>query len=283
MNDDDIRELLDVVLRLAVELRIHVLIGVLKKTDDDMLKCVDETLKWMVERVGAATTDEALDRTGVVGFTVCPPTGAGLSQSEILTALRRVLDRDVPVALYQLPQVTQNEMSAETVLELATRYPNFILFKDTSGTDRVARTRMELGGVFLVRGAEGEYARWTDPAMGVYTGLLLSTANVFAAQLDAVLRLVQDGQTAAAASIAERIETVVRQMFALVDGIEFGNPFTNANKILDHVMAFGPDAEAHGPPLLYSGYRLPARLVTTAVELLAASALLPTSGYSIGG
>ena len=279
MNDADIHALLDVILRLAVELRIHVLIGVLKRTEDDMLKCVKETLEWLVERVGAATADEALDRTSVVGFTVCPPTGVGLSQSEILAALCHVLDRDVPVALYQLPQVTQNEMSAETVLELAKRYPNFILFKDTSGADRVARTRMELGGVFLVRGAEGEYARWTDPETGVYAGLLLSTANVFAAQLDAVLRLVQDGQTAAAASIAERIETVVRHMFSLVDGVAVRNPFTNANKILDHVMAFGSDVEHHDPPLLYSGLRLPARLVAAAVELLDASDLLPSSGY----
>ena len=65
-----------------------------------------------------------------------------------------------PIALYQLPQVTENEITPETVAELASRFPNFYLFKDTSGEDRVALADLDLQGVFLVRGAEGQYHQW---------------------------------------------------------------------------------------------------------------------------
>ena len=60
----------------------------------------------------------------------------------------------------QLPQVTGNEMSPAIVAALAARFSNFYLFKDTGGNDRVAESGLELDGVFLVRGAEGDYARW---------------------------------------------------------------------------------------------------------------------------
>ena len=47
-----------------------------------------------------------------------------------------------------------------TVAALAGEFPNFILFKDTSGADRVAQSGLDLGGVFMVRGAEvGGYSR----------------------------------------------------------------------------------------------------------------------------
>ena len=158
MSDDDIRRLLEVVLEAARPAGVQVLVGVLKHTVSDMLRCIDSTVTWLKSRANAATSAEALARSGVVGFTVCPPKGGGLSPAEIDGALSRILERGLPTALYQLPQVTGNEMSPETVAALAARFSNFYLFKDTSGNDRVARSGLELDGVFLVRGAEGEYA-----------------------------------------------------------------------------------------------------------------------------
>lgn len=76
---------------------------------------------------------------------------------------------------------------------LAGRHPNFILSQDTSGADRVALSGLELEGVFLVRGAEGGYDRWTKPA-GPYDGCLLSTANTFAAELHEVQALLAAGR-----------------------------------------------------------------------------------------
>jgi len=72
---------------------------------------------------------------------------------------------------------------------------------------------------------------------------------------------------------------VVKQTFALVGDFPAGNAFTNANKVLDHVMAYGAAARDQEPPLLYSGARLPAEFVDQAVAFLRAAALFPHTGY----
>lgn len=66
----------------------------------------------------------------------------------------------------QLPQVTRNQMSPELVARLARQFAHFLLFKDTSGRDRVAVSGLDFTGVFLVRGMEGEYARWLKAGDG---------------------------------------------------------------------------------------------------------------------
>ena len=174
MSDADVRTLLDVVLAAALDVGIRVLIGILKTETEAVLSCL-------------ASMRDLLSHPAVAGITVCPPKGNHLTQPQIADALRRVLGRGLPTALYQLPQVTENEMSPETVAALAAEYANFILFKDTSATDRVAFSGLNLGGVFMVRGAErGGYARWPRASGGPYDGFLLSTANVFAPELSAI-------------------------------------------------------------------------------------------------
>lgn len=279
MNDAEIRRLLGVVLEAAQRAGVRVLVGVLKYSVPDMLRCIEDTLAWLKSRTGATTAIEALSRSSVVGFTVCPPKGADLSQASIREALAEILASDLPVALYQLPQVTENEMTPETVRHLAERYSNLFLFKDTSGGDRVARAKIDLGGVYLVRGAEGEYAQATRGGNGPYDGLLLSTANVFAAELHQILGLLESAKKDMADALSGRIEPVVEEVFALVEKLEIGNPFTNANKILDHVMAYGAAAVEHEPPLLYSGVRLPAKHVKKVAETLRAKELYPERGY----
>jgi dihydrodipicolinate synthase/N-acetylneuraminate lyase len=259
---------------------LRVLVGVLKHALDDMLRCLDDTVQWLVSQTGAASIDEALSRSGVVGFTVCPPRGEQLTQTEIEDSLSQVLQRGSPTALYQLPQMTGNEMSPETVAALAARFPNFLLFKDTSGNDRVARSGLDFGGVFLVRGAEGEYARWTRAGGGPYDGLLLSTANVFAPQYARMLALLDGGRADEAADLSQRIDRAVQQTFAMVADFPTGNAFTNANKVLDHWMAYGSAARDYQPPLLYRGVRLPADYLDRAEQFLRAADLLPEAGYA---
>jgi dihydrodipicolinate synthase/N-acetylneuraminate lyase len=188
-----------------------------------------------------------------------------------------VLQLGLPIALYQLPQVTGNEMSPETVASLAARFPNLVLLKDTSGHDRVVLSGLDLGGVFRVRGAEGGYSRWTRAGGGPYDGLLLSTANVFARQLAQMLQLLDAGQIEQAHQLSERIEGVVRQTFELVADFPTGNPFTNANKVLDHLMTCGAAARDHEPPLLYGGARLPEAYIERAESILRAAGLFPES------
>lgn len=279
MNDDDIRQLLEVILDIAKATDIRVLIGVLKTDVPSMLECIDSTLTFLKHRTGIHRTEEALLASNVVGFTVCPPKGSQLSQSALADALTEVALRGLPLAFYQLPQVTGNELTAETIQTLAARFPGFYLFKDTSGTDRVARSNLGFHDVFLVRGAEGDYHRWLKNNGGPYHGFLLSTANVFAAQLTAIQTMLDEGQADKAATLSGRIGSVIEGCFKLVEGFPAGNGFTNANKILDHLMAFGEEGLHRDPPLLYSGVRLPVKFIEHAADLLRQEELFPVRGY----
>jgi dihydrodipicolinate synthase/N-acetylneuraminate lyase len=279
MNDADIQRLLDVVLEAAKTADIRILIGVLKTDLPAMLQCLDATMAFLKKRAGGLSTEEALQHCNVAGFTVCPPKGIDLDQEAIQEALSKVAERGLPMALYQLPQVTGNEMSPPTVQKLAAQFPQFYLFKDTSGQDRVAQSNPDYDGVFLVRGAEGNYAGWTKAAGGPYDGFLLSTANVFARELDAMLRLLDEGRREEAQTLAARLSRVVDGCFELVRGFPTGNAFTNVNKVLDHLMAHGEAGLRREPPLLYSGVRLPATFLESSAGLLRQNGLMPVRGY----
>ena len=75
---------------------------------------------------------------------------------------------------------------------------------------------------------------------------------------------------------------MVQRTFALVADFPAGNAFTNANKVLDHVMAYGAAARDQEPPLLYSGVRLPTEFVEQAAAFLREAGLLPYVGYLSG-
>ena len=270
MNDSDIRALLSIVLEAAQKSGVAVLVGVLKTSVEEMVACID-------------AMNDIREHPAVVGITVCPPKGNGLSQQAIRDDLDTVLKKGWPTALYQLPQVTQNEMSAETISTLALEFSNFMLFKDTSGEDRVAKSGLDFGGVFMVRGAEhGGYASWPRSIGGPYDGFLLSTANVFAREFDEMLRLLDEGSIAAAQALSAVLVEVVSQAFAIVREFPVGNAFANANKVLDQCMAHGEAALDIAPPLLYSGERLPMSFIDSAMTLLRQYSLLPKSGYFPG-
>lgn len=267
MADGEIRALLDLVLEAAVENGQRVLIGVLKTDAAAVLRCLDQL-------------PQALAHPAAVGVTLCPPRGRGLTQAQLRESLRPVLDRGLPVALYQLPQVTQNEMAPGTVAALAAEFPNFYLFKDTSGADRVVQSGVDLGQVFLVRGAEtGGYARWPRIAGGPYDGFLLSSANVFARELHRLLGLLRAGRTAEAAELDRRLEATVAEGFALVKAIPQGNPFTNANKLFDHWFAYAAADGGQPAPMLRSGVRMPDALLAAGREVLCRYGFFPAEGY----
>jgi dihydrodipicolinate synthase/N-acetylneuraminate lyase len=244
-----------------------------------MLESIDVTLTFLKNRTGAYRNEDALLASNVVGFTVCPPKGSQLSQSTLAQALREVASRKLPMAVYQLPQVTGNELTAETIENLAAQFPGFFLFKDTSGTDRVACSNLDFHEVFLVRGAEGDYHRWLESGGGPYHGLLLSTANVFASQLAAIQSMLEEGKADEAATLSGRIGRVIEGCFERMEDFPAGNVFTNANKVLDHIMAFGDEGLQRDPPLLYSGIRLSGKFIEQAADLLRREELFPVHGY----
>jgi len=282
MSEDEIRALLDFALDLAAQHRAVLLVGVLKTDVPSMLAAIRETLQHLQQKSGCRDSIEALKRSRVCGFTVCPPRGAKLTQDEIQAGLESVLDLGLPTAIYQLPQVTQNEMSPALIARLSERYANFIVLKDSSGGDRVALADRGQSGVFLVRGAEGRYAEWLRESGGPYHGLLLSTANCFSAPLKRIMTLLQEGRAEDAVDMSARLTRVVEQVFDLVKGLPKGNPFTNANKAMDHFMAYGRKARRLPPPMLHAGVRLPEDLIQSVGAVLEEADLIPQRGYMEG-
>jgi dihydrodipicolinate synthase/N-acetylneuraminate lyase len=251
---------------------------VLKRSTIEVVAAIENTLRWLKRCTGCTDGVDSLHKSGVCGFTICAPTGGELSQHEIRAALSSVLALDVPIALYQLPQVTQNEIAPETVESLAAEFPHFYLFKDTSGADRVAAAGFRRA--FMVRGAEGDYAPHLRDGGGTYDGFLLSTANCFGRELRAMIEQVEAGQTVAAEDFSRRLTALCEELFPAAGHLGYGNAFTNANKAIDHFMAHGPNAAtAIAPPMLHSGRRVPHELLEKAHAALERNRLMPERGY----
>ena len=268
MSDGQVREVLTVMLQAAFELDLRVLIGVLRKDLEQMLAVIEGTVSWLCEETGNPTGLAAMLSRNVVGFTVCPPTGAELTDTRLHDSLASILELGHPTALYQLPQVTRNELRPHTVAALANQFANFYLFKDTSGDDRVAQSGLDLQGVFLVRGGtRASTERWLRLVGGPYDGFLLSTANCFARELAEVIELTTSDREQAAA-LSKRIQTAANMCFQVVQDFPAANPFTNANKIMDQVFAFGYQAIHRPAPYLADGTQLPIEFVAKAAEAL---------------
>jgi len=215
----------------------------------------------------------------VSGFTVCPPRGKELSQEKIGQSLASILQQGLPTTLYQLPQITLNEMHPELVAALARQFPNFILFKDTSGADHVALSGQKLENVFLLRGAEGDYVRWLKAAKGPYDGFLLSTANCFGRQFQQLVEDLAARRLKAAQELSERLTACINEVFGIVSGLPEGNPFANANKAMDHFFAYGQRAPGATPPRLHAGTCLSADVIRGTGEALSRHGLMPDKGY----
>jgi dihydrodipicolinate synthase/N-acetylneuraminate lyase len=170
-------------------------------------------------------------------------------------------------------------MTPELVAGLAERFPNLLLFKDSSGSDEVALSGRMPAGVTLLRGAEGDYAHWSKAHGGAYDGFLLSSANAFPAQLATVLEHLQHGRVIQAERCSSVISAAVADAFAAVVEVRQGNAFTNANKALAHIMAYGRDALEAPPPRLYAGSYLPHSILKVVMESLTHHGLLPERGY----
>ena len=280
MKDSEIRDLIDISLGLARKHNSRLLIGVLKSNTSETLEGISKWLSILKQRSGENNTIEAMKSAGVCGFTVCPPRGSKLTQEDIGHELEAVLKPGIPIVLYQLPQVTENEMSPSLVAGLADHYANLILVKDSSGGDRIALNNDDNKLPFLLRGAEGNYAQWLRESGGPYHGLLLSSANCFPRKLKKIITLLENGHCNKAADLSDSLTRVIEQVFALVSNIKKGNAFTNANKALDHYMAFGKDARTIRPPILHAGIYIPEDVIQKVGDLLESAGLIPDKGYN---
>jgi len=279
MRDFEVFEVVDLALKLAGEIGARLLLGALKEDTSATRRGIEELLATLKMKTGEDDPIRAMKASGVCGFVVCPPRGNELTQEEIEAGLESVLDLGLPTALYQLPQMTDNEMSPSLVARLVDHYANLILFKDSSGNDRVALGADGPRGLFLTRGAEGRYAQWLQETGGPYAGLLLSTANCFPAELRSIIDLLEGGSADEAVALSDRVTQAVNRVFTLVGDIPDGNPFANANKAMDHYRAFGADSRNIQPPRLHAGTVIPKDVILKVGDVLESLDLIPERGY----
>jgi 4-hydroxy-tetrahydrodipicolinate synthase len=238
------------------------------------------------------TTGEVIDRiavlegmlraeprraTRVAGVTVCPPVDPAATQAGILDHYAQVFAATtLPVAVYQLPQVTGCFLEPRTVLDLIGS-GRVAMFKDSSGTDAVAAAGAARGAVAL-RGAEGNYAEALRP-VGAYDGWLLSTGNAFAGCLQEVASFLRKADSDTAAAVSAGLTRAVERVFGAAQQVGFGNAFSNANRACDHVLAWGARWRDADPPLSVSGARLPLTLLEEAELAVSTVQNVPARGY----
>jgi 4-hydroxy-tetrahydrodipicolinate synthase len=273
MDDDLFDDVLSLAERPdAFDSRTALLFGCLRGTTDDVVRRARRVEAWAARGTAAGT---------VVGLTVCPPVDAEASQADILGHFMAVIDAtDLPIAVYQLPQVTGCALSADTVRAL-TDTDRVILFKDTSGEDAVAGAGFDDPRVRLLRGAEGGYAEALKPG-GLYDGWLLSTANAFAPWLHDILR-ARDADPDHARTVSQRLENVVDGLFEAAADLPFANAFSNANRAAEHIMAHGQHWRDVPLPVAVGGHALPASLIEHANAAIATLGPIPPMGYIGGG
>lgn len=258
---------------------LSVLVGVLRPNAHDASR---EIIRLARELTGAAdgfSATSLLSARGICGFTVCPPVGVEKDPEALSDGLRALFRTGVPLALYQLPQVTGYELTPAQVSNLAAAYSNFVFFKDSSGRDVVASCDPLPEDIFLMRGAEGNYSHWLSISGGPYHGLLLSSANCFARELASIVLDLKQGRIEAARGMSARITLLMNDLFEVVSRMTVGNPFANANKAADHFMAFGPKAESTESPQLTGGEVMPRDIVRLSGDILERHGFLPQKGY----
>ncbi len=280
LTEDETLEVAAFAIKQARMREISLLLGVLKADVETMKRTISSMIKMLQENPsGKEDAGQILQANHVCGITVCPPRGKSLTQPEIEAGLSAILDMGTPTALYQLPQMTENEVAPETFERLVQKYSNLVFFKDSSGQDDIATSYVYKGGVFLVRGAEGSYAQWLTETGCCYDGFLLSTANCFSQNLFSLIESLEKNDQEKAREISEILTTVVSEVFALVQPLPYGNPFTNANKAMDHFFAFGPSANTTEGPMLHETVRIPHDIIQATGAILTHYNLMPEKGY----
>jgi 4-hydroxy-tetrahydrodipicolinate synthase len=216
-------------------------------------------------------------RTELVGVAVCPPIDVNASQAGIRQHYEAVLAATVlPVALYQLPQVTRCMLEPDTVRALV-RDRRVTMFKDSSGNDVVAKTGA-VKGIVALRGAEGRYAEALAP-VGPYHGWLLSSGNSFPMALREMAEALGRGEEQKGKELSNRISKAVERLFGSVAGLKFGNAFSNANRSADHLLAWGRNWRNAPPPRAHGGKFIPAETLTEVEQILRETKFMLDQGY----
>jgi 4-hydroxy-tetrahydrodipicolinate synthase len=267
-------EALSSLVALTRERGVRLLFGVLRGKTDAVIRAASQL---------EAAVDASGQNTAAVGLTLCPPVDRHASQAQILEHFGRILAvTRLPVAVYQLPQITGCEIEPDTMRQLLD-HPRVLMFKDTSGSDRIV-SAAAADSVVRLRGAEGGYARARIPRGG-YDGWLVSSGNAVPETLRMMVNALEAGRIGTAEALSERLDRIVARLFAAAGVVPFGNPFSNANRAADHVRAHGRRWREAPIPRTISGAPLPVSLLSAAFDTLEADGLISATGYldQVGG
>ncbi len=241
------------------------LVAVLRPTTAEVHERLDALHSLLGTRPDATVGDNlrrALEH-GIIGVCLCPPVDPDADQGSILEHYRTLIEHAaLPIALYQLPQVTGCRIEPSTFDELIARHRSIVLFKDSSGEDTIAAAAGPAPGPLLVRGAESRYADALRGAGGPYDGLLLSTANSSGPALAELVHRVLDGRIEEARTISDALQRLWSEIFPAVAEAPVGNAFANANRAVVHLLHHGAAWSEHPRPLLFDGSRLPDDVLT---------------------
>jgi len=266
----------------VAELQGRVLFALLGETTDAVLSRL-HALHGALGTSATAPFQDNLQRCidrGVVGICVAPPIGEDVDQLTIAHHVEEIgRHARMPIALYEIPQITGNRIASETFQALIAAHEEIILFKDSSGEDRLAGEASMLDSPVMVRGFESAYAPSLRAGGGDYDGLLLASANVFGQELVAIVRATLSGKLDAAARHGVALEQRVAACFDAVGGVPVGNAFANAMRVLDHVMAHGNRVGEVQPPTLFDGTKIDPAVVDVVATVLDRSGLRPETGY----
>lgn len=277
LTEQEKEEALDFYISQARKNNFSMLIGVLETECGKNVTSIRKWVEWLKKKAGTTDEKQALKENCICGFTICAPKGKEFEQEKINEELSASLKLGYPTVLYQLPQITLNEISPETVSNLAERFSNFYMFKDTSGTDQVVLKNLYYGNVFFVRGAEGDYSKWFHKNSSGYQGFLLSCANTFASELAEVLTLMKEGREKEAEEKADKVTGWVNAVFIEAQKMEEGNVYANANKCIDHLLAYGKEWRKKEKPMRHCGKEIPEKYLEYAEKCLGER--IPDTGY----
>lgn len=269
MDDDRFEALLDFATGELAE-DTQILLGALRPSTAEVIA--------RIQHVERRLADSAALRGRFRGIVVCPPVDDGAEQDQIAAHYADVLAATrSDIAAYQLPQVTGCRMAPETLVRIAAN-PRITMLKDSSGEDVIAKSGQDFGTVQMVRGAEGGYIDALAPR-GPYHGWLLSTGNALAAPLRHILELEREGKTDDARAQSSALSDVVAQVFDAAAQESGANAFSNANRAMDHLRAYGARWQKAPPPRKLNGELLSRELLDRVSDVAGTILDVGSEGY----
>ena len=236
--------------------RFSMMIGALKPTADETIQSIAGWCVILKEMSGKSDAAEAMAALDVKAFVFCVPAGMQDRKAQ-LKEMGRILDLGLPMAFYQLPLVTGVTVDPAVVAELADKYPNLIVAKDSGGVDEMAKSGLLKERLMLLRGAEGDQTEMVTGSSAVYDGLLLSTVNCFAREHSELMQGKRD---------YSGYGDVISEVFAAVKE-PVSNPFSDAVRAVCYAKEYGAEA-ARMDIYCYNGRKLPPELTAKAAESL---------------